>query len=36
MMYVGGGKVIEAQQSGTTIGVFDARPGVFKRYVSAS
>lgn len=35
VMYVGGGKVIEAQQSGTTIGFADVRPGTFKRYVSA-
>jgi hypothetical protein len=34
-VYVGGGKVIEAQQSGTIIGYADARPGTFKRYVSA-
>jgi hypothetical protein len=35
MVYVGGGKCIEAQQSGTIIGYSDARPGTFKRYVSA-
>jgi len=34
-VYVGGGKVIEAQQSGTIIGFADVRPGTFKRYVSA-
>lgn len=34
MVYVGEGKVVEAQQSGTNIMFSDVRPGVFKRYVN--
>lgn len=35
-VYVGGGKVIEAAQSGTIISYANAQPGTFKRYVAAS
>lgn len=34
-VYVGGGKVVEAQQSGTNLMFSNAGPGTFKRYVVA-